>query len=520
MVNAQSSIIKYVNLSAMMNRARNPSGRTIVLRPSSTHVPFALFLLIIFTSDAARADAPVPFPDSLGTSHPSVHESQLLYYNATPPEEWPEAGSKRAGSGNVALTHEVHGWHPWWMGTAYTAYDWSLISTVAFFSLELNGTGGIVEDHGWPWTALVAEAHAGGARVIVTATLFSAADLTTLLSSAGNRVTAIANLVSAVQAGGADGVNVDFEGVPSAQKQSLVLFLSELRSALDAAIPNAYVSIATPAVDWANAFDYDELALHADHLVIMGYDYHWSGSASTGPVSPLQEWGPYNLAWTVNDYMTWGALPGQLILGLPWYGWEWAAETGDPGAATTSTATARTYTNAMLEVEAHGLLRNGADEIPWYAHQDPGWKQGWFDDSLSLSMKYDHIINEGLAGTGIWALGYDGGRPELWDAIEAKFGAVSTSIATSLPGPGTLRLSIAPNPFNPVTWLTLKLAEPGNVRVVAHDLRGREVDRIFSGTLGEGDHRIPWKPPLPSGVYWIRATHPGGVASVRADIVR
>ncbi len=488
----------------------------MILRPGL----LAWLLLLAYSAGSARADEPSSVPGPLPAPHASVHETQLLYYNANPPEEWPENKARHARSSNATLTHEVHGWHPWWMGTSFAAYDWSLISTVAFFSLELNGAGAVVEDHSWPWSALVSEAHAGGARAIVTATLFSAGELTTLLASSTNRATAVANLAGAVQAGGADGVNIDFEGVPGTQKQNLVLFMSELRTALDAAIPNAYITIATPAVDWANAFDYDALALHADHLVIMGYDYHWSGSANTGPVAPLQEWGPYNLAWTVNDYLTWGALPEQLILGLPWYGWEWGATTGDPGATTTSTATAKTYVNAMNEVAAHGLQRNGSDAIPWYAHEDPNWKQGWFDDSLSLSMKYDHIINEGLAGTGIWALGYDGGRAEVWGAIKAKFGAVSTGMMGPPPDAAARNLGVAPNPFNPVTWLTMTLAEAGPVHIAAYDVRGREVALVFSGTLGAGAHRIPWRADLASGAYWIRASHPGGGASARVDLVR
>ena len=49
--------------------------------------------------------------------------------------------------------------------------------------------------------------------------------------------------------------------------------------------------------------------------------------------------------------------------------------------------------------------------------------QGWYDDSLSLSLKYDFAINNNLLGVGIWALGYDGTNPELWDLLSAKFGA-------------------------------------------------------------------------------------------------
>ena len=39
----------------------------------------------------------------------------------------------------------------------------------------------------------------------------------------------------------------------------------------------------------------------------------------------------------------------------------------------------------------------------------------------ALRVKYDIVNNYGLRGAGIWALGYDNARPELWTAIKDKF---------------------------------------------------------------------------------------------------
>ena len=45
----------------------------------------------------------------------------------------------------------------------------------------------------------------------------------------------------------------------------------------------------------------------------------------------------------------------------------------------------------------------------------------WYDDSLSLSLKYQFAKEQQLAGVGMWALGYDEGHDELWGAIESQF---------------------------------------------------------------------------------------------------
>lgn len=49
------------------------------------------------------------------------------------------------------------------------------------------------------------------------------------------------------------------------------------------------------------------------------------------------------------------------------------------------------------------------------------WHQIQYDDLESLSIKYDLVNSEGLAGIGIWTAPYGTDRPELWKLIEDKF---------------------------------------------------------------------------------------------------
>ena len=47
----------------------------------------------------------------------------------------------------------------------------------------------------------------------------------------------------------------------------------------------------------------------------------------------------------------------------------------------------------------------------------------FFENQESLKIKYELVHKYGLKGVGIWALGYDGGYQELWNALEEKFGS-------------------------------------------------------------------------------------------------
>jgi hypothetical protein len=205
----------------------------------------------------------------------------------------------------------------------------------------------------------------------------------------------------------------------------MVQFITDLTNTFHTEIPGSQVTLATPAVDWNDGWDYNALATVSDGLFIMGYDYYYSGSSSTGPNSPLTGNG-YSISWTVNDYLNkTNNQPEKLIIGYPYFGFEWPATSSSAGAPTTDTGTAKFYAEMEGNALSYGKLWHETSQTPWYRYQNPNWVQGWYDDSLSLSLKYDFAINNDLLGVGIWAMGYDGSNPELWDLLSAKFGATA-----------------------------------------------------------------------------------------------
>ena len=315
---------------------------------------------------------------------------------------------------------KVFGYHPYWQGTRWQNYDFELLSTIAYFSAEANENGELVDLHGWPAVDLINKAHENGVEVVLTVTLFSKTKLESLLSSDENRKRLIDNLKFEVERAGADGVNIDFESFPESQKFNLITFVKNLRAALRKSIPNAQVTLAVPAVDWNNAWDFKSLAIESDGLFIMGYDYHWKGSTLTGPVAPLTG-GSYNITNTVNTYLsiTENNLD-KLILGVPYYGYSWPSSTGDKGSNTTASGSAEIFSSAEAKALSYGKRWDTASQTPWYRFQNPNWFQTWYDDSLSLSKKYDFVNSKNLGGIGIWALGYDDGYTELWDALKEK----------------------------------------------------------------------------------------------------
>ncbi|HOP27196.1 MAG TPA: glycosyl hydrolase family 18 protein [Candidatus Sabulitectum sp.] len=323
-------------------------------------------------------------------------------------------------TGDNELEYTVYGFLPYWVNQAWLQYD--LISVLAVFSVDMGPSGSITNYHGYPsvFQTAMDQAHAAGAEVAVTVTNFSGSSIHSILTT--GKATAISELISLVEGTSADGVCIDFENVQSADAENLVTFMEELRDSL----PDAHISICTPVVDWGGAFDYSSLAESCDALMIMCYAFAGSWSSVAGPNAPLTGWGSSpesssNMAWALCDYVRYAPEAHEkLVWGLPYYGHQWETDTQYPHSPGSGCSTLF-YTTLAARAATYGALWDEESLTPYYAFQSGGWNQGWYDSAESLELKYDMVRMAGMQGVGIWALGYDGDRPELWDQLEESF---------------------------------------------------------------------------------------------------
>ena len=319
------------------------------------------------------------------------------------------------------LSHKVIGYLPYWEYESYPQIDYSLLTEINYFSAELNEYGSIINDHNWDNIGFINYAQSQGVKVKLCATLFNSNSLETLLSSSLNRTNAINNLLNKVLSRNADGVDIDFELVPSTQRENLVLFMQELSDTFHENMDDPIITMATPAIDWSDAWDYNALAQICDGLFIMGYNYFYSGSETAGPVSPLGGYF-YDLDYTIQDYSD--KVNNQLdklILGLPYYGYDWPVTSSIINSSTTGAGTARTYSSCQTFSNNYNSNWNTLSSSLWIPYNDNNWQQIWYDDSLSLSIKYEYAKNMDLGGVGIWALGYDNNSLEMWGSIYDQF---------------------------------------------------------------------------------------------------
>lgn len=353
------------------------------------------------------------------------------------------------------LNKKVFGFLPYWEQSAgaHGNIQYDLLTHVACFDFLVQLDGSIDTPPSWPWVTEINAAHAAGTKVIMTVVNFGGADgadavAWELFTNTTKRDIFFANVKSRIQADNLDGVNIDFEGMTSVHRGAeLNTFMASLTAYIHTELPGKEVSFDGPAVNWGG-WIMDELVNSVDYLIVMAYDYTGATSANSGPVAPLThhtswkrfvkrtiETGTYAVP-TVNT-------PEKLILAVPYYGQHWKTATNVSESATTAHVSSTRYRNTVTEADDRGgSIWNSDFESPWYTWNDGvNWNQVWADNEQSISKKFDLAIANNLGGVGMWALNYDGGRPELWELINTKFG-ITASVNDNL----FKNVQIYPNP--------------------------------------------------------------------------
>ncbi len=342
--------------------------------------------------------------------------------------------------------HEVYGFVPYWeMDERIAAHLAKTdLTTLALFSVTNKRTGamdtaqkGYLQITGPLGQQLIREAHDRGTRVEIVFSSFGAAKNKRFFGSLKIQDAMIADLVKLVGSTKTDGVNVDVESLDGSLVDAYGLFVGRLRTALLAADPKAQVSAATPANANGAAMAVAAVAGQVDRIFLMGYDYHWSGSApgASAPIS-RRDGNEKNLVWSLDLYEALGVPVERTILGLPLYGMAWPVDGPEVAAPQTGKGAAWIPSDHLdilgdptlvpvldeiEQVEVYTLPVDAAGE-PTAAPSPAGWLAIYVDTPETLTPKVRLANERGLAGVGFWAIGYEQGLPDFTDLI-AKFKA-------------------------------------------------------------------------------------------------
>jgi hypothetical protein len=219
---------------------------------------------------------------------------------------------------------------------------------------------------------------------------------------------------------GVDGINVDVELLDPLDRPAYGVFLAALRTALRSAIPDARLTVATEAGPRGVANAGVAAGAGVDRLFLMGYDYHWSGSqpGSSSPIDRLE--GTYTLRWSIDAYVTAGVRRDRILLGLPLYGMQWRTEGLDRTTPVIGNGVVWIPNNHADALRANHFapFRDAIEHTEYFViPDDPGYVHTYYDSPGTLRLKLALALDNGLAGAGFWALGYERGLPGYVDLM-------------------------------------------------------------------------------------------------------
>ncbi|WP_348740198.1 glycosyl hydrolase family 18 protein [Tenacibaculum sp. 190524A02b] len=391
-----------------------------------------LLLLLLISFFISKCTSPMSKPTSY-KSYRSLHEKHFNQYNFTTEKEWDSLNNytptnRKSSVKNKQTNYKTFGWHLYSNGSSYTSYNFSLLWGISYFSYSLNPkTGGYNTIHQWKTTKLIDSAKAYNCKVFLSVSSFGETSNSIFLKNKLAQDNLTKNLIDLLAYRNANGINIDFEEVPSKHKKAFTNFIINLSTALKKVNPNYQVSLCLYAIDWHNVFNIKAIDKHIDFYTLMSYDYYGSFSKIAGPIAPLNTTPQFGrgVKSSVNYYFNKGVTPEKLIVGIPYYGVEWLTTEKNIPSKVKKFKTHLSYKTIMNEYIQPlniSIEFDSTSASNYITLKDKNYyKEIWFEDTTSLSIKYDWIKSTKISGVGIWALGYDEGYTELWHLLDNKF---------------------------------------------------------------------------------------------------
>jgi spore germination protein len=242
----------------------------------------------------------------------------------------------------------------------------------------------------------------------------------TILTSEALQDTLIGNITSVLKAKGYYGVNVDFERISPANRQNYNNFLRRLVAALH---PLGYVvstALAPKTSDiqtgaWYGAHDYAAHGEIVDFVIIMTYEWGWSG----GPPYAVA---PVDLVEDVIQYAV-SVIPSRKILmGMPLYGYDWTLPFVQGGRWARRISPQEAI---QLAAERGFAIRfNAQTASPTFRYRDANGTEHevWFEDARSVHAKLLLVNKYDLRGVSYWVLGE--AFPQNWVVLSDMYNIV------------------------------------------------------------------------------------------------
>lgn len=355
-------------------------------------------------------------------------------------------------------TYRIYGYLPYWTLNKSKYLELDRLTDIAYFGLYIDSKGDFVktvegEDGTWipepgyrNWveseelTQIIEASRKFGVNFALTIIAHNDSDNDAFLNCRECWNNLLNNVYREMDRTGIRDINLNFEYAEYTDIATARLFsefTKVVNESLDQKYGNSNVIVSafadSPVKDRISS-DLVDLAKYSDGIFIMAYDFHRPTSDKAGPVSPIGGKGvhaEYDIETMIKDYL---ALvpPNKLILGVPYYGYNWVVTQngkyaerieGSDNIGFSKSQSYEEIMNTIIDVKPT-ILWDDLGQVPYFSYVSPETgqqRQVFYENQRSLQIKYQLAKKSGFMGVGIWALGYDGGFTELWNLLYDEF---------------------------------------------------------------------------------------------------
>ncbi|MBQ9493587.1 MAG: LysM peptidoglycan-binding domain-containing protein [Oscillibacter sp.] len=273
------------------------------------------------------------------------------------------------------------------------------------FTYGINADGGLLELNDW---SLRSAARRHGARTLLhLSTLtedgtFNTARGALVLTDPVIQNRLIRDVLARAEETNSAGVDVDFEYLPEDLGPDYAEFLGRLRGELRTRRKFLWAALAPkvranqPGILY-EAHDYAAIGAAVDAVLLMTYEWGYTAGPPMA-VAPLPN------VRAVLNYAVTEMEPGQILLGIPNYGYDWALPFVRGVSRARSISNLRAVQLAMEYDIA--IQFDETAQSPYFHYTDNFGTvhEVWFEDARSMSAKLRLIDSYGLRGGGVWNL--------------------------------------------------------------------------------------------------------------------
>lgn len=229
----------------------------------------------------------------------------------------------------------------------------------------------------------------------------------------------IEQLIDTALEKGFEGIEVDFEFIPRADREGYVAFLTRLKTALNEVGLPLFVALAPKTSDdqpglLYEGHDYEAIGAVADYVILMTYEwgYQFGPPLAVAPIENVENVVKYAVSVIPSN---------KILLGVPNYAYDWPL----PYVKGETEAKGMSNIDALNMAREKGatIVFDEAYQTPYYNYYDgPTEHVVWFENARSIDAKLDLVDKYDLAGISIWQIMRF--YPQLYSVLGGRFETV------------------------------------------------------------------------------------------------